>query len=113
VFLNLLINAGQALRGSGPQPTLRLVTRLEADGQVVTEVQDNGPGIAPEHLPRIFEPFFTTKPVGEGTGLGLSICHGIVSALGGTITVESTPGGGTTFRVLLRVAATTRKASAA
>jgi signal transduction histidine kinase len=113
VFLNLIINAGQALRGSGPRPTLRVVTRQEADGRVVAEVHDNGPGIAPEHLPRIFEPFFTTKPAGEGTGLGLSICHGIVAALGGSITVESTPGQGTTFRVLLPAASELRRASAA
>jgi signal transduction histidine kinase len=113
VFLNLLINAGQALRGSGPGPTLRLRTRLAADGRVVAEVQDNGPGIAPEHLPRIFEPFFTTKPVGKGTGLGLSICHGIIASLGGEIGVESTPGQGTTFRVVLPTASAARRASAA
>jgi signal transduction histidine kinase len=113
VFLNLLINAGQALRDAGAQPTLRVGTHLAADGRVVVEVQDNGPGIAPEHLPRIFEPFFTTKPMGEGTGLGLSICHGIIAALGGSITVESTLGQGTTFRVLLRAATQASRASAA
>jgi signal transduction histidine kinase len=101
VFLNLLINAGQALRGSGPRPTVCVRTRLAADGLVVAEVQDNGPGIDAEHLPHIFEPFYSTKPPGEGTGLGLSISHGIVAALGGSITVETLPGQGTTFRVLL------------
>ncbi|XXF78968.1 ATP-binding protein [Myxococcaceae bacterium GXIMD 01537] len=105
LFLNLVINANQALRGSGPRPTLRVSTHRTRDGQVGVDVQDNGPGIAPEHLPRIFEPFFTTKRVGEGTGLGLSICHGIASALGGGITVESTPGQGSTFRVHLPTAA--------
>jgi signal transduction histidine kinase len=68
---------------------------------VVVEVKDNGTGIAPEHLTRIFDPFFTTKPPGTGTGLGLSIVYGIVSGLGGSIEVESTPGQGTTFRVKL------------
>jgi signal transduction histidine kinase len=68
---------------------------------VAVEVQDNGTGIAPEHLSRLFEPFFTTKPVGTGTGLGLSICHGIVTRLGGDITVDTVKGQGTTFRVLL------------
>jgi CheY-like chemotaxis protein len=67
-------------------------------------VSDNGEGIPAEVLPRIFDPFFTTKPPGVGTGLGLSICHGIVSALGGQITVHSLPGEGTTFRVVLPAA---------
>jgi signal transduction histidine kinase len=105
VFLNLLINAGHALRGVTERPTLRVALACEADGRVAVEFQDNGAGIAPEHLPRIFEPFFTTKAVGDGTGLGLSICHGIVASLGGEITVRSTPGQGATFRVLLPPAA--------
>jgi signal transduction histidine kinase len=106
VFLNLLINAAQALRGNGEtaEPTIRVATGLHPDGRVKVEIRDNGPGIAPEHLGRIFEPFFTTKPVGEGTGLGLSICHGIVSGLGGELSVESQPGQGATFRVLLPAA---------
>src|SRR5207249_4272954 len=69
-----------------------------------------GAGIAPELLARLFDPFFTTKPVGEGTGLGLSICHGIVSALGGELTVESEPGRGSTFRVALPPAAIAARA---
>jgi two-component system NtrC family sensor kinase len=70
---------------------------------VVIEVADTGCGIPPEHLDRIFDPFFTTKEVGEGTGLGLSISHGIVERHGGRIEVESTPGQGTVFRVVLPV----------
>jgi two-component system, cell cycle sensor histidine kinase and response regulator CckA len=65
-------------------------------------VRDNGPGIAPDVLPRIFDPFFTTKNVGVGMGLGLSICHGIVTAHGGSISVDpNPPGGGACFRVTL------------
>ena len=102
VFLNLLVNAAQALQ-EGPQaPCIRVATGVRPeDGWVWVEVQDNGRGIRPEHLDRIFEPFFTTKPVGVGTGLGLSICHGIISGLNGELTVESQPGQGATFRVLL------------
>jgi signal transduction histidine kinase len=101
VFLNLLINAVQALKGGAAEPFIRVATALHPDGRVRVEVQDNGPGIAPEHLGRIFEPFFTTKPVGVGTGLGLSICHGIISGIGGELSVESQPGQGATFRILL------------
>ena len=75
-------------------------------GVLVTEVRDSGRGIAPEILESIFDPFFTTKAVGEGTGLGLSICHGIVTHLGGAITVESKLSEGTVFRVSLPAVAT-------
>jgi two-component system NtrC family sensor kinase len=106
VFLNLLVNAAQALKGKGQsaEPFLRVATGLHDDGRVKVEVQDNGPGIASEHLERVFEPFFTTKPVGEGTGLGLSICHGLITGFGGELSVESQPGQGATFRVLLLAA---------
>jgi CheY-like chemotaxis protein len=69
---------------------------------VAVEVQDSGSGIAPEHRARIFDPFFTTKAPGVGTGLGLSICHNLVTAMGGTIEVESAPLRGALFRVVLR-----------
>jgi PAS domain S-box-containing protein len=104
VFLNLLVNAAQALpQGSQEANEIRLISRLER-GQVVVAVSDTGVGISPENLRRLFDPFFTTKPVGVGTGLGLSICHGIIRELGGRITVESEPGRGSTFRVFLPVA---------
>jgi PAS domain S-box-containing protein len=102
VFVNLLINAVQALPERGGE--IRLVTRLHNKTQVLVEVQDTGCGIPADHLDRIFEPFFTTKPVGEGTGLGLSISHDIIRGLGGEMTVSSVVGQGTTFRLLLPVA---------
>ncbi|WP_338873101.1 two-component regulator propeller domain-containing protein [Myxococcus stipitatus] len=103
VFLNLLINAAQALpEGRAEENEVRLVTRAGPEGWVVAEVRDTGTGIAPESLGRIFDPFYTTKPVGVGTGLGLSLCHAYVTAMGGTISVESELGRGTVFRVALR-----------
>jgi two-component system cell cycle sensor histidine kinase/response regulator CckA len=71
----------------------------------VIEVEDTGQGIAPEVQSRVFDPFFTTKEVGGGTGLGLSICHGIISGLGGQISIDSAPERGTLVRVVLPPAA--------
>lgn len=105
VFLNLLMNAAQAIpEGSVDRNEIRIVTRLDDAGRVAVEVRDSGAGIAAEHLGHIFDPFFTTKPVGEGTGLGLSICHSIINGFKGEISVDSTPGRGTTFRVVLPAA---------
>ncbi|MBK9519249.1 MAG: response regulator [Anaeromyxobacter sp.] len=105
IFLNLLINASQAVpEGAPEQHEIRITTRPQGDDHVVVEFSDTGCGIAPEVLPRIFDPFFTTKPPGVGTGLGLSIVHGIVAAMKGEIQVQSTPGRGSTFRVVLPVA---------
>lgn len=102
VFINLLVNAAHALpEGNADTNQIRLTTSTDADGRAVVEVTDTGPGMTSTVLRRAFEPFFTTKAVGEGTGLGLSICHGIVSALGGTITATSQLGKGSTFRVVL------------
>jgi CheY-like chemotaxis protein/two-component sensor histidine kinase len=102
VFLNLLVNAGQAIP-EDPMRRGRVTVRAgtDADGRARIEIQDDGVGIPADVLPRIFEPFFTTKPVGVGTGLGLSIAHNVVAEAGGTIEVESQLGVGTTFRVLL------------
>ena len=101
VFLNLIVNAAQAIpEGASDKNLIRIATRDTPAG-VEVEIQDSGSGIAPQNLPRIFDPFFTTKPVGQGTGLGLAISHSIITSLGGSIHVESTPGQGTTFRVLL------------
>jgi PAS domain S-box-containing protein len=102
VFLNLIVNAAQALpEGYANQHQIRIRTRLDVSGRVVADVEDTGPGIPPELLPRLFTPFFTTKPRGVGTGLGLSICKRIVTSFGGEITVDSVVGRGTRFSVFL------------
>jgi two-component system, cell cycle sensor histidine kinase and response regulator CckA len=102
VFLNLLINAAQAIpEGAADRNAIRVTVRPDPDGGVRVEVADTGVGMEPAHLARIFDPFFTTKGLGVGTGLGLSICHGVVTDLGGRIDVESAPGQGTTVRVIL------------
>jgi|CZKU01.1.fsa_nt_gi PAS domain S-box-containing protein len=102
VVLNLLLNAAHAMPETRVASNeIRVQVRPDGDDSAVLEVADNGEGIPQEILSRIFDPFFTTKPRGVGMGLGLSICHGIVTALGGRITVHSAPGEGTTFRVAL------------
>ena len=104
VFLNLLVNAAQAIpEGSPATHQISVRTRPQGSKEAVVEIEDTGVGIEPWKMERIFEPFWTDKPVGVGTGLGLSIVHGIVSALGGNIEVQSTPGQGTRFRVTLPV----------
>lgn len=104
VILNLLVNAFQAVesyRKKGGRVSIR--TRRQGP-EMLIEVEDNGPGIKPEHLARLFDPFFTTKEVGEGTGLGLAISHNIVEAHGGHIEVDSSVNEGATFRVYLPLA---------
>jgi CheY-like chemotaxis protein len=94
VFLNLLLNAEQAIvtaRRSGGRITFR-TSVLQGGDRVLVQVIDDGPGIPPAVLPRIFEPFFTTKEVGTGTGLGLSVSYGIVEQHGGRLSVASEPG---------------------
>ncbi len=93
VFLNLLLNARDAMPSGG---WLTIVTRLEGS-DAIAEVSDTGSGIPPEHLARIYDPFFTTKATGQGTGLGLSITYGIVREHDGSIQCESAPGQGTRF----------------
>ncbi|MFO0725819.1 MAG: ATP-binding protein [Myxococcota bacterium] len=102
VFVNLLINAIQALpEESTEHNEIRLAVYLRDPDTIAAEVKDSGLGVPPEIQSRIFDPFFTTKPAGVGTGLGLSICHGIVASIGGKIELESTPGEGALFRVCL------------
>ena len=100
VFLNLLMNAAQAIEGDPAANEIRISTRKE-HGFAVIEVSDTGTGIESADLGRIFDPFFTTKTTRAGTGLGLSICHGIVTALGGEISVSSAMNRGTSFKVVL------------
>lgn len=115
VLLNLFTNARQAMAQAYGQGTLTVTTacvpgafpplpvsQSPPEGSwIEVRIQDDGPGIAPEHLPRIFEPFFSTKPVGRGTGLGLWVSHRIVTALGGTLTCQSSVGQGATFLIRL------------
>ncbi len=99
VFMNLLVNACQAIEGTG---AITVTTWYEPQTALVhVAVTDSGSGISPEHVARIFDPGFTTKGAGVGTGLGLAICYQIVGAHGGRIGVDSLPGKGTTFVVSL------------
>jgi len=99
VFLNLLLNARDAMPGGGE---LRVSTRYDPRaGELSTEIADTGSGVAPEHLPHVFDPFFTTKPAGRGTGLGLAVCHRIVTAHGGRIELSPADECGTRVRVTL------------
>jgi len=99
VYMNLLLNAGQAIAERG---TITVSTGLDGD-QVWIEFSDTGSGIPADLQQRIFDPFFTTKPVGSGTGLGLSISYGIINKHHGRIDVDSAPGQGATFRITLPV----------
>ncbi len=102
VFVNLLVNAAQAMPDGDAERHMITVSLASDDaGCAVVDVSDDGEGIAPEALPRVFDPFYTTKAPGGGMGLGLSISHSIVELFGGTISVQSTLGEGATFRVRL------------
>lgn len=99
VFLNILVNAAQAIEKTGD---IRIKTWQE-NNNVFLSVSDTGCGIEPENISRIFDPFFTTKEVGKGTGLGMNIAYNIIQQHGGSIAVESEKGKGTTFTVSLPV----------
>lgn len=97
VFLNLLLNARDAMADGG---SLSITTTLEA-GHIRVEIIDSGIGIDTEAAAQIFDPFYTTKPAGKGTGLGLAVCYGIVTAHGGRIDVAANSPSGTRFMVFL------------
>ncbi|MFN3466653.1 MAG: two-component system sensor histidine kinase NtrB [Candidatus Brocadiales bacterium] len=104
VFMNIVVNAIQALEGGGRLRVSSDTLREDGDTEAVRLVfEDNGSGITPEHMARLFEPFFTTKPEGAGTGLGLSTCKNIVEGHGGFIRVESEVDKGSRFTVVLPV----------
>jgi len=99
VYMNLLLNAGHAIAERGT-----ITVRTGVDGDTVwVEFEDTGGGISPELRQRIFDPFFTTKPVGSGTGLGLSISYSIINKHHGRIDLDSTPGVGSRFRLVLPI----------
>jgi signal transduction histidine kinase len=100
VFLNLFLNAGDAMGGAG---SVRVSARVEGE-RVVVEVADAGPGIPPRDLGRIFEPFFTTKGAGKGTGLGLAISQTVVESLGGELSARNGERGGAVLTVSLPAA---------
>jgi PAS domain S-box-containing protein len=104
VFLNLMLNAEQAIREAREKGTLRIRLR-RTDGLIQVTFEDDGPGIAPEILPNIFDPFYTTKRPGRGTGLGLSICKAVLKEHSGNIEAASAPGGGAVFTVSLPIPA--------
>ena len=105
VFLNLILNAADAIPEGAPERHhIRVSTADGPGGTVVIAIADTGSGIPEALASRIYDPFFTTKPVGSGTGLGLAVCHRIVAQLGGEIRFESRPGAGTTFRVTVPAA---------
>lgn len=101
VFMNLLVNAAQAMPAD-KRGTIEVSTGVD-DKEVWIKIRDNGCGMKPEVLTRIFDPFFTTKPIGKGTGLGLSLSYGIIQKHHGTIKVDSNPGEGTCFTIVLPV----------
>jgi C4-dicarboxylate-specific signal transduction histidine kinase len=97
VVLNFVVNAEQSVVASGRLPGRITIRSYDRDGRVVLEVEDTGPGVAPENEAKLFQPFFTTKPVGQGTGLGLSISYGIIDSLGGGIGYRRAAAGGSIF----------------
>ena len=109
VLVNLIVNAQHALAEREGDRRLTLRTSADARRRIVRiQVEDNGPGVAPEIRRRIFEPFFTSKPQGQGTGIGLTFSLGIVEAHGGPLRLEDRPAGGACFTIELPACADDR-----
>jgi signal transduction histidine kinase len=105
IFLNLIVNAAQAIhRGTAAENEIRVVTMTDDCGRAVVEIRDTGEGMPESVMQRIFEPFYTTKMPGLGTGLGLAVCQRIATSLGGRLEVESQVGRGSSFRLVLPAA---------
>jgi signal transduction histidine kinase len=102
VFINIIVNAEQAMLEAHGRGKLTIATEWVGDA-VRISITDDGPGISPDNMKKLFHPFFTTREVGKGTGLGLSICHGIVTEHGGKIYAQSELGKGATFVVELPI----------
>lgn len=111
VVLNFVVNAEQAVIAHKPEIRRIVIRTSDTPDGVLLEVEDSGPGVAPEHESKLFQPFFTTKPVGEGTGLGLSVSYGIVRSFGGLIGYNRSPMGGARFYFELPSPAQVRAAS--
>jgi two-component system NtrC family sensor kinase len=109
VFLNLIVNAQQAMESQPLPRKLRIVTDQQGE-RVRVLIADNGPGIAPAIRTRIFDPYFTTKPAGSGTGVGLAVSLGIVESHGGSLTLDCPAGGGAVFQVTLPIQAAEQQA---
>ena len=111
-LLNLVLNAEYASRAAGlkKQPPVRVSAVLHSD-VIHLDVIDHGPGIPMEKRAAIFDPFYSTKPLGEGTGLGLTVVQAIAAAHNGRIEIHDTPGGGSTFRMVLPYAEFTEEAA--
>jgi C4-dicarboxylate-specific signal transduction histidine kinase len=101
VLLNFVTNAEQAIVAARPARRRIVIRTADVDERLRVEVEDSGPGVAPENESKLFQPFFTTKPVGEGTGLGLSVSYGIIQSLGGEIGYRRAAAGGALFYVEL------------
>jgi two-component system, NtrC family, sensor kinase len=101
VFINMIVNAAEAMNGNGK---LSITTKSDPErGCIEIIISDTGTGISEENLEKIFDPFFTTKETGHGVGLGLAISYGIIKEHGGTVSIESEVGKGTTFIVRLPI----------
>lgn len=105
VFVNLLVNAAEALPSDCKENSIHVSCRNDGE-EAIVEIRDNGPGISPADLMRVFDPFYTTKDIGQGTGLGLSTCRGLIESIGGELVLESNLGAGLLARVHLRLSTT-------